>query len=297
VSIARPGTRGSSSPAVPTVRRLVVFVLLFVLVLIGAAGVAGLLERLFSRRAQRWPGTTSAASPGPSRSDWSAGAWPLSCGGSCGAGRGRRRSVPLLPGDCTSPASTPLPSSPRSRRVLGAASQLIGLLARAASGAAGTDGGRRGHWNGARPWPRVWCGRPSGRGTGGCGSTLARDRAGWTLSRRSQGSVFGAADICRRGRGCPRQSPRRGACADWQMPRTWDRPGGFRCCSRSSGPAADSWCGGGIGSSAKHGTCPHRWPTWLRLSSVCLAAALRQWPAPSRRCSSCCGWYWTAPKT
>jgi hypothetical protein len=36
------------SPAVPVVRRLVVFGLLFVLVLIGASGVAGLLERLFT---------------------------------------------------------------------------------------------------------------------------------------------------------------------------------------------------------------------------------------------------------
>ncbi|UKA52630.1 DUF5671 domain-containing protein [Arthrobacter sp. FW305-BF8] len=47
MSTVRPGTRESSSPAVPTVRRLVVFVLLFVLVLIGASGVGGLFERLF----------------------------------------------------------------------------------------------------------------------------------------------------------------------------------------------------------------------------------------------------------
>jgi hypothetical protein len=48
VSTVRPGTRGPSSPALPTVRRLVVFVLLFVLVVIGASGLAGLLDRLFA---------------------------------------------------------------------------------------------------------------------------------------------------------------------------------------------------------------------------------------------------------
>jgi hypothetical protein len=136
VSIARPGTRGSSSPAVPTVRRLVVFVLLFVLVLIGASGVAGLLERLLVS------GTALAGN------DVGSLARSLAfglVGGSIAAvlwwlvwrrqGEEAERSSVAWGLYVSGVYIVALITSVTA--VLGAVSQLIGLLARAASGAAG----------------------------------------------------------------------------------------------------------------------------------------------------------------
>ena len=48
MSAVRPAAVQQSHSALPTVRRLIVFLLLFALVLIGAFGLAGLLDRLFA---------------------------------------------------------------------------------------------------------------------------------------------------------------------------------------------------------------------------------------------------------
>jgi hypothetical protein len=48
VSAVRPAAVHQTHSALPTVRRLIVFLLLFALVLIGASGLAGLLDRLFA---------------------------------------------------------------------------------------------------------------------------------------------------------------------------------------------------------------------------------------------------------
>jgi hypothetical protein len=121
---------------VPTVRRLVVFVLLFVLVLIGAAGVAGLLERLFT------VGTALAGN------DVGSLARSLAfglVGGSIAAvlwwlvwrrqGEEAERSSVAWGLYVSGVYIVALITSVTA--VLGAVSQLIGLLARGASGAAG----------------------------------------------------------------------------------------------------------------------------------------------------------------
>jgi hypothetical protein len=136
VSTDRPDTYGSSSRAVPTVRRLVVFVLLFVLVLIGASGVAGLFERLLVS------GTALAGN------DVGSLARSLAfglVGGSIAAvlwwlvwrrqGEEAERSSVAWGLYVSAVYIVALITSVTA--VLGAVSQLIGLLARPASGAAG----------------------------------------------------------------------------------------------------------------------------------------------------------------
>jgi Domain of unknown function (DUF5671) len=136
VSTVRQGTGRSSSPAVPAVRRLVVFGLLFVLVLIGASGVAGLLERLLTA------GTALAGN------DVGSLARSLAFGlvGGCMAAvlwwlvwrrqgeEAERSSIAwglYVAGVYTVALVTAVTA------LLGAVSQLMGLLARAGSGAAG----------------------------------------------------------------------------------------------------------------------------------------------------------------
>ncbi|MFP3462489.1 DUF5671 domain-containing protein [Arthrobacter globiformis] len=138
VSTVGQGTGRSSSPAVPAVRRLVVFVLLFVLVLIGASGVAGLLERLLTA------GTALAGN------DVGSLARSLAFGlvGGCMAavlwwlawrrqGEDAERSSIAwglyVAGVYTVALVTAVTA------LLGAVAQLVGLLARAGAGAAGTD--------------------------------------------------------------------------------------------------------------------------------------------------------------
>jgi hypothetical protein len=145
---------------VPTVRRLVVFVLLFVLVLIGAAGVAGLLERLFT------VGTALAGN------DVGSLARSLAFGlvGGCMAAvlwwlvwrrqaeAAERSSVAwglYVAGVYTVALVTAVTA------LLGTAAQLIGLLAREASGVAGTDGAVEGtQWRSSLAtgvvWAAVW---------------------------------------------------------------------------------------------------------------------------------------------
>ncbi|WP_395404186.1 DUF5671 domain-containing protein [Arthrobacter sp. UC242_113] len=139
VSTVRPGTREPSSPAVPAVRRLVVFVLLFVLVLIGASGVGGLLERLF---------TSGAGLAGNDVGSLARSLAFALVGGSLAAvlwwlvwrrqgEEAERSSVAwglYVAGVYTVALITALTA------VLGAASQLVGLLAHAASGAPGALG-------------------------------------------------------------------------------------------------------------------------------------------------------------
>ncbi|MDQ0619137.1 DUF5671 domain-containing protein [Arthrobacter globiformis] len=136
VSTVRPGTRGSSSPAVPMVRRLVVFALLFVLVLIGASGVGGLFERLF---------TSGAALAGKDVGSLARSLAFALVGGSMAAvlwwlvwrrqgEEAERSSVAwglYVSGVYIVALITAVTAA------LGAASQLVGLLARAAFGPAG----------------------------------------------------------------------------------------------------------------------------------------------------------------
>ncbi|MFF2317341.1 DUF5671 domain-containing protein [Arthrobacter sp. NPDC058097] len=136
VSTVRQGTGRSSSAAVPAVRRLVVFGLFFVLVLIGASGVAGLLERLLTA------GTALAGN------DVGSLARSLAFGlvGGCMAAvlwwlvwrrqgeEAERSSIAwglYVAGVYTVALVT------AATALLGAVSQLMGLLARAGSGAAG----------------------------------------------------------------------------------------------------------------------------------------------------------------
>ncbi|MFE5839217.1 DUF5671 domain-containing protein [Arthrobacter sp. NPDC056493] len=138
VSAVRSATPGASSRAVPAVRRLVVFVLLFVLVLIAASGVAGLLERLL---------TANTALAG---NDIGSLARSLAFGlvGGCMAAvlwwlvwrrqaeEAERSSVAwglYIAGVYTIALVTAVTA------LLGASAQLVGLLARAAAGARGAD--------------------------------------------------------------------------------------------------------------------------------------------------------------
>ena len=136
MSTVRPGTRESPSPAVPTVRRLVVFVLLFVLVLIGASGVGGLFERLF---------TSGAALAGQDVGSLARSLAFGLVGGSMAAvlwwlvwrrqGEEAERSSAAWGLYVSGVYVVALITAVAA--VLGAVSQLVGLLARAASGAAG----------------------------------------------------------------------------------------------------------------------------------------------------------------
>ena len=160
MSTVRPGIRGPSSPALPTVRRLVVFVLLFVLVVIGASGLAGLLERLFA---------SGAALAG---NDVGSLARSLAFGlvGGCMAAvlwllawrrqgeEAERSSVAwglYVAGVYTVALVTAVTA------LLGAASRLFGLLARTASGMGDADGAIEGAaWRSSLAtgvvWAAVW---------------------------------------------------------------------------------------------------------------------------------------------
>ncbi|WP_353712391.1 DUF5671 domain-containing protein [Arthrobacter sp. K5] len=160
MSTVRTGARGPTSPALPTVRRLVVFVLLFVLVVIGASGLAGLLERLFDSGA------------GLAGNDVGSLARSLAFGlvGGCMAAvlwwlawrrqgeEAERSSVAwglYVAGVYTVALVTAVTA------LLGAASRLFGLLARAASGMAGADGAIEGTaWRSSLAtgvvWAAVW---------------------------------------------------------------------------------------------------------------------------------------------
>ncbi|MGN7250202.1 DUF5671 domain-containing protein [Arthrobacter sp. SAFR-014] len=139
MSTVRPGTRESSSPAVPTVRRLVVFVLLFVLVLIGASGLGGLFERLL---------TSGAALAGHDVGSLARSLAFGLVGGSMAAvlwwlvwrrqGEEAERSSVAWGLYVSGVYIVALITAVTA--VLGAVSQLLGLLARAASGAAGAVG-------------------------------------------------------------------------------------------------------------------------------------------------------------
>jgi hypothetical protein len=193
---------------VPTVRRLVVFVLLFVLVLIGAAGVAGLLERLFT------VGTALAGN------DVGSLARSLAFGlvGGCMAAvlwwlvwrrqaeAAERSSVAwglYVAGVYTVALVTAVTA------LLGTAAQLIGLLAREASGVAGTDGAVEDtHWRSSLATGVVWA------------AVWAWHRWMWQHPGKGPrrldtvpalaGTVSGLLLFTGGGRGRPRQSPRRG---------------------------------------------------------------------------------------
>ncbi|MBT2550619.1 DUF5671 domain-containing protein [Arthrobacter sp. ISL-65] len=136
MSTVRPGIRGASSPAAPTVRRLVVFALLFVLVLIGASGVGGLFERLL---------TSGAALAGKDVGSLARSLAFALVGGSMAAvlwrlvwrrqGEEAKRSSVAWGLYVSGVYIVALITAVAA--VLGAVSQLVGLLARAASGAAG----------------------------------------------------------------------------------------------------------------------------------------------------------------